>query len=733
MKPIEFPLLISPNLGCPRIVSLEGLKKGEKIPLILAGLYGEFTSPLRDAFEGVFYLRPYDSLSETALDIPLYPVDDPEEIKDWNLLCAFTSIDETQQILNSELHYNVLGEETRYWRLDVAIREEDTGNFRSLLRKRGRKTLPTLYDLILKDKEGKDERVNCHAIQIVQSTRGGCQFIHLTDIHAAKRNDEILGEVLKVKSGRNRNEIADAYINFNDGLREFIGIANTMADEGELDFVVMTGDLVDFAFHGWEDEPNAAENNWRTFIHLVTGTGAEQGKGNPGLKVAVYTSTGNHDWRLHPYDPNMSSYRDTFGLEKDELEHYEYKSFDSSEYPEDERAKRSKALTSQALKKLNVAALKFKDKQKVRLTKLLYNRITTWVLGGMGVLGGLEGGVRLTWTASKLWVSVLAVLAGAGIGWGIKRVLERLLGKMADVLVDNPLRAEVKALHYYLTHINPFLDYAFQYGDHTFIVMDTGADVFIGKLLDGKQVKHIKRMSLEDNILGGSPDSRAFDSEQIYCNWSQIVWLERVLETVSQIANARSKTLVFLHAPPVNPDKKVEWKNLWESERPEPKWIGEDECNLTYGTINHYLSQFFYLCTGHRESELVNGNTEPSLREVDLVFSGHAHRNIEFRLEKEWVAANKKHEIRIFSDVYSQLWNAGKSSGTWEDCRPVIVQTAGCGLNGRYDDNPPYYRKVNIDDKGHIVDFRVRDREGLVDFKGSVQAQAAILSAKDMK
>ena len=122
----------------------------------------------------------------------------------------------------------------------------------------------------------------------------------------------------------------------------------------------------------------------------------------------------------------------------------------------------------------------------------------------------------------------------------------------------------------------------------------------------------------------------------------------------------------------------------------------------------------------YRESELVNGNTEPSLREVDLVFSGHAHRNIEFRLEKEWVASNKKHEIRIFSDVYSQLWNTGKIGETWEDYRPVILQTAACGLKGRYDDNPPYYRKVKIDGKGRIVDFRVRDREGLADFKERV-------------
>jgi predicted MPP superfamily phosphohydrolase len=567
----------------------------------------------------------------------------------------------------------------------------------------------------VRGKEGKDERVNYHAIQIVQSTRGGCNFIHLTDIHAAKRNDEILGEVIKVKSRRNRSEIVDAYINFNDGLREFISIANAMADEGELDFVVMTGDLVDFAFHGWEDEPNAAENNWRTFIHLITGAGAEQAKGNPGLKVAVYTSTGNHDWRLHPYDPNLLNYSDSFGLTKEELNNYDYKSYDSREYPEDKRAKLSKVITSNAFKKLNIDV--FTDKGAVKLAKFLSSKITIWVLRVLAMLG--IGGASVAGIAQQ-FIYGLTILVLGGLVWGAKWYLQRKVRKLVDILIDNPLHAEAKALHYYLTHINPYLDYAFQYGDYSFIVMDTGADVFIGQLLDGKQLTHIKQMSLEDNILGGSPDSRAFDSEQVYYNWSQIVWLEKALTSVGQQPNDRRRTFLFLHAPPINPPKDREWKTLWESERPAPKWIGKGECNLTYGTIKHYLSQFFYLCMGYRESELVNGTTEPHLREVDLIFSGHAHRNIEFRLEKEWVASNKKHEIRIFSDVYSQLWNAGKTGETWEDYRPVMLQTAACGLKGGYDDNPPYYRKVKIDGKGRIVDFRARDREGLVDFKEGV-------------
>jgi len=714
MKAAEFPLVISPNLGCPRIVTLEGIKKGETISLIIAGRYGQFSCPLRDAFQGTLYLRPSSSQDEDAKDIPLYLAHDPQEITDWNLLSDFSEVEGTQKIMNSELHYHVLGKDIRYWHVEVMLNKDDTKDYKTLLRKRGRKYLPKLYDLILKEKAGKGEKVNCHSVQITKSINGGCNFIHLTDIHIAKRNDEILDEVLKVRSKRERKAIIDSYINFNDKLREFIRIANDMADRGELDFVVITGDLVDFAFHGWEDEPNAAENNWRIFIHIITGAGKEKENGNPGIKVAIFTSTGNHDWRLHPYDPNLGSYRKAFGLEKEELEHYEYKSFDSQEYPEDERAKRSRELTSNAFKKLNIDA--FTNKGKIRFITFLYSKLAAWVLGALSVLG-LEGGVWVGWPAAKLGVYGLAVLVGAGLGWGIKKALERLFRKMADVLVDNPLNAEAKAFHYYLAHINPYLDYAFQYGDHSFIVMDTGADVFIGQLLDGKELKHIKHMSFEDNILGDSPDSRAFDSDQTYYNWSQIVWLEKVLTTVSQELAGQGKTFVFLHAPPINPDKDRKWKTLWESERLELKWIAKDECNLTYGTINHYLSQFFYLCMGYRESELVKEEVEPSLREVDLIFSGHAHRNIEFRLEKEWVATDKKHEIRIYSDVYSQILNKGNPEKNWEKHKPVIVQTALCGLHGKYDENPPYYRKVTIDGTGQITGFRVRDKQGIVDFK----------------
>ncbi|MDD5435861.1 MAG: metallophosphoesterase, partial [Nitrospira sp.] len=531
-----------------------------------------------------------------------------------------------------------------------------------------------------------------------------CNFIHITDLHVAKRNDEILDEVLKVRCRRDREEIKGSYINFNDNLRKFIGKANEMADNGGLDFVVVTGDLVDFAFLGWEDEVNPDENNWKTFINIITGSGKESGRGNPGLKVALFTSTGNHDWRMHPYNPLMNN---TYGLEKEELEHYNYKSFDSTEYPKDERARLSEEITNKAFNKINLDA--FSDNSYLKFVKYLFGNVPymlPFLIGGFGTVATITSWYKQLSPWIVLPLLLLTFISSIGIHV-IKWYLKNKTRRVVDLLIDNPLHAEALALHYYLRYINPYFDYAFQYGRHCFIVMDTGSDVFNGELMDKKTVKNIKRMSLEDNVFGGSPDSRGFDSEQAYYNWSQIVWLEKVLEAIESDNGGR--TFAFLHSPPINPtdNGKFNEGQLRESNRTEmTKWIPKEECNLTMGTVNHYLSQFFYLCLGYRESELVNQNIERKLKQVDMVFSGHAHRNIEFRIEKDM-----DNKIRIYYDMYSRIFNPDDPFEWWGKYSPVIVQTASCGVPGRLDKKPPYYRKVALNLDNMIMDFQVRSRD----------------------
>lgn len=694
MKMNDFPLIISPNLGCPLIISLDELKQEKTIQLIIAGQYSLPTIPLNGEFLGTLYLRRSNSNIEgDHKDILLSIKGEPREIVDWNRLSEFDCIEGTRKIINSELHYKVFGEHTRYWEIKASINTDDSN---AILRQVTSKYMPCLYDLVYIDSSKKWERINYHSVQFVESFTNKFTFIHLTDLHTATRNDEILDEVVKVKNKeRSRGKIEKSYINFNDYFRKFINEANRMADAGELDFIVITGDLVDFAFHGWEDEVNWDENNWKTFMNILIGAGKEKERNNIGLKVAAFTSTGNHDWRLHPYDPNLSEYnRESFGLEKEELKNYKYKSFDSLEYPEDKRAKLSEEITSDAFNKINLDVLKKTDKWKIKSERFFASIVGTWLVRILPLLGLIGIGEKINPIAN--YVSHFAIAGIAGIAaWGINKLIKCFTRRVVDMIIDNPLHAEASALHYYLKYINPYLDYAFQYGSHNFIVMDTGSDVFIGQLLDEKKIRDIKRMSLEDNILGGSPDSRSFDSEQMYYNWSQIVWLEKVIAAISKKSEDEGRVFVFLHAPPINP-KDSDISQLREIFRKGQKWIPEKECNLTYGTINHYLSQFFYLCMGYRESDLVEQKIEQKFKLVDIVFSGHAHRNIEFRIEKD-----EDHKIRIYHDKYSEYKESHKFLGK----SPVIVQTASCAIRGEFDEDPPYYRKVIIEN-GHVTSFK---------------------------
>ncbi|MGQ3685959.1 MAG: metallophosphoesterase [Candidatus Loosdrechtia sp.] len=737
----EFPIIISPNLGCPLIISVKELGHGKTISLIVAGKYGGAVIPLRNEFIGNLSLRlSYSHKGEKkTTDIPLSLKGEPEEIVEWNLLSGFKSMDETREVMNSELHYKVLGEQTRYWKLSVAI--ADVEDFKTLLQQKNGKYLPCLYDLVYSDRTRKWERINYHAIQFIEDFSTDCKFIHLTDLHVATRNDEILAEVVKVKNKNSRKEIEKRFINFNNNLRDFICEANRLAEEGNLHFVVITGDLVDFAFHGWEEETNPDENNWKTFINILTGREEKKDQNTTGIKVAVFTSTGNHDWRLHPYDPNLSDYnRKTLGLKKDELKNYNFKCFDSAEYPEDERARLSREITARAFERVNLDALIKTDKWKIRVEKFLTSMFGIWIMRIVPFLGviGIGEQVRPEVLSYLSYISHAVIFGVAGLlTWGINKFIQYRTRRIVDLLVTNPLHSEATALHYYLRHINPYLDYAFRYGGHHFIVMDTGADVFIGKLLDGKEIKDLKRVSLEDNILGGAPDSRAFDSEQAYYNWSQILWLEMVVAAIpKRLENGNGMTFAFLHAPPINPPDNIDLSEVQEKKQHgrEHTWIPEpkegsriyrsikdiiaflknmlrnqgkkvlkpgEECNLTYGTINHYLSQFFYLCMGYREGDLVKLDTDRKFGLVDIVFSGHAHKNIEFRIEKD-----TNHKVRIFHDEYSKDFNPAKPYEWWRKS-PVIVQTAACGVLGEFDENPPYYREVVIEN-GQVTVFRVK-------------------------
>jgi hypothetical protein len=734
-------LVITPNLGCPKIISVDEILLGTaRIDIILADQSGEFIfakDPFKDAFNLVPSF-PEDGQNQIQLEVN----DNPEEITEWNKLFDFKRPEETQLLINSELHYNVFGEGTKYWLIKAVVKASSSEKlgYKTFLRQNEYgQWVPVLFDLTFTDNLHR-KKVNYHAVQFVENFKNGLKFIHLTDLHLAQRNDEILGEVLKeCKKGiRKRSEIKEVYINFNDNFRRFIHIANELAENGELVFVMITGDIVDFVGHGWEDNISQSENNWKVFVNIVTGKGTESNKrfqlckgdswpeiSNPGLRVAVFTSTGNHDWRLHPYSlmpyiPGKPGACEKYGLKKEEAVNYNYRSFDSSEYPVDERKKLADELDKESLKRLNMDAmdgdwLKDATKWGRRIFDDLWGRVLSW----QGALvGGVGSGGFVSWISNlsekiRLFITPLLIGFIGIIGFfaplTLKWYAERRLKLIIDILIDNPLHAEVKALHYYFTHINPYFDYAFSVGDNHFILMDTGADVVTitaEELMDEKKLDDLKKASFQDNILGFSPDSMAFDDREAYYNWAQIVWLDKVLSSASiRMQEAKTGRIILgLHAPPVNHDPKCNMEELLEDNKKDG-YISEKTCNLTYGTINHFLSQFFFLCLGlrenpHRKSLLLNSN----LKKVDLVLSGHVHINAEYRLGIEYDRQTKENKIRIYHDWYS------KNPEQFDHKKPFLVLTASCGPQYDKEYITPYWRMVTIDGANCITNF---SHEGL--------------------
>ncbi len=579
------------------------------------------------------------------------------------------------------------------------------------------KCLPTLYDLVLISQSSGREQINYHAVQFVETFDRECNFIHLTDLHLARRNDEILDEVLSVKAERSPSEIKEKYVNFNNNFRNFVGEANKKWKTGELDFVVITGDIVDFAFCGWEPSANEAENNWKTFIEIaLEDPRSPRGDECPGIRVAIFTSTGNHDWRKWPYNPSLLNYPEIYGLKKNELRNYSFRSFDALRHGK-EREKLEEQMFQDLSKTYNRAALK-----DIPGFQSWYRKIIDW---WHELLQSPPTLAALTFGGGWLLKYVGAVLPLIG-----KLLLDWLARRTIRFVVDFPLYADSIALQYYLKHINPYLDYGFKWGAHSFIVMDSGSDVFTGEFLDEKDASNIKKMSVVQHILGGSPDSRGFDSAHLYYNWSQIVWLEKVLPALhppKQLNPPKKKsegrrTFIFVHAPPLNVEDSIQsvMKLLWESSRRSTKWIPRSECDLTYGTLNHYVSQFLYMCLGFRESDGYC-NVQEKSEKVDIVFSGHAHRNIEFRgkIESEGTDVCQD-EIRIYCDKYNELFSAqskGNQRDWWEEHKPFFVQTAACGLAGLDETCPPYFRMVHLDKVGNVTTFEIRNlRDGRVTF-----------------
>jgi hypothetical protein len=185
----------------------------------------------------------------------------------------------------------------------------------------------SLYNIAVKTPNGSAAAIGLHAIY-AKKVWQNFGILHVTDIHVTGRADAIYATLRE----RGRNESAEAFNNTNDGFRDFIRYANHLHARGLVDLIVATGDLVDYQFEGDGNTPNDLGGSFLLFEHLLRGW-SRSPKGTPveELRVPIFTTLGNHDYRKIPYgllvdidipfhsDREVASY-ESFNLTKADVE-----------------------------------------------------------------------------------------------------------------------------------------------------------------------------------------------------------------------------------------------------------------------------------------------------------------------------------------------------------------------------------------------------------------------------
>ena len=215
-------------------------------------------------------------------------------------------------------------------------------------------------NFVMFDVYSANHQINYHSLVISKQKWEDFTFVHATDLHLAERNDKIYGIVkkwtessikenvddffetvrkkLKIKKKIKKEEsilsemkipLRKRLINPNNQFRRFIKLMNRKVLKNELDFIVITGDIVDYTVLSRlskklrkSNEFNYDDSNWLTFKNTILNIPSkEKFKGvvrGEELNCPIFTTLGNHDYRPFHYDLTWAEMYKKIGLNASE-------------------------------------------------------------------------------------------------------------------------------------------------------------------------------------------------------------------------------------------------------------------------------------------------------------------------------------------------------------------------------------------------------------------------------
>ena len=371
----KYPIIIKPNMGQPILINLRDYKDdtgkiikkiffeafiiaipNQNIKEILEFFHlNIFIQPiLKDEGEFVkrrgekYHLNIAEIKRIERLDLKLrdQAVLEEENCIVWDLFKNLRQVD------------NIFGKRKNLY--IVRIEVKNIKAIEKILNNSNRASL--LFDIIHDVPNSTVNKVNYHSIAFFDKDWSDFKFIHATDFHIARRNDFLIkflkdkakDKVKRLKTRKLRplreipfilkrdfefrkglqdyriGDLRNAKLNFNYNLRLLIKFINEQVSKGELDFVLMTGDLVDYIRIGRGNYQY--KNNFEVFIEILLGLNRgldkypylvdDEFNNKREILAPIFTLVGNHDYRKGHYTLRVGSIHKIFGLTKKDIRGY---------------------------------------------------------------------------------------------------------------------------------------------------------------------------------------------------------------------------------------------------------------------------------------------------------------------------------------------------------------------------------------------------------------------------
>ncbi len=367
----NYPIIISPNIGNPILLNYHDhaqfpIKSLSFRALVIASKTHSAQNVLENFHQNLFIqpiLKDSGDFSKRRgelIDLHLVEIEKIEKLdfRDQPVLEEENCI--VWDINNCVFQFNdVFGKRKHLYRVKLEIR--DILTIEKLLKNSNRDLL--LFDIVHDVPNLSENKINYHSIAIFDKDWRDFSFIHATDFHIARRNDFIIHYLREnVRSKLNRfgnkakklskidkfiltrdfefkeefqddrfEELKSAKFNFNYALRKLIAFANSKVSERKLDFMTMTGDLIDYL--------NIARGNYQyknnILVFLDILLGRNKGLENPPylgtddefinkqeILVPVFTTIGNHDYRKEHYGLRFGQMHKFFGMTHSDVKGY---------------------------------------------------------------------------------------------------------------------------------------------------------------------------------------------------------------------------------------------------------------------------------------------------------------------------------------------------------------------------------------------------------------------------